>query len=315
MTEIPLSGLRADLPIGFMAACGCLRICERTPNLQGTRLRWVTAGGSYMPVLSVPATPDELIRVLLADVKSAPDRFSLTWSNQIKSATTDQFVDAMKDAHDKSDWDSLEWFAAFGTELCFNDNGTVEPTPFDMSVARQRFLADAVKLATVLSGAESEVDRLYREALFGPWLYQDDQHSLGWDPSTMKLGAFTHKAPTGMPNAGVRAAVWLAFESLPLFPCFFSSRRLRTRAFQTRGRTAWFHWPVWDCPLSLAAVRTLLSWPLILEASAEEEHVELKARGIMAVYRSAQFKPNKYLTSFRIPELVYAHELSTGATA
>jgi CRISPR-associated protein Cas1 len=25
----------------------------------------------------------------------------------------------------------------------------------------------------------------YREALFGPWKHEDDQHSLGWDPSTM----------------------------------------------------------------------------------------------------------------------------------
>jgi hypothetical protein len=296
-----------------MAACGCLRICNRTAGLGDARLKWAADGGSYTPILSVPATPDELICALLKDVKNAADRFSLTWSGQIKSAKKDQFVHAMKTACKNADEESLRWFAAFGTELCVDDNETIEPTPFDMSVARQRFLADALKLAASLAGPESEADKHYREALFGPWLYRDDQHSLGWDPSTMKLGAFTHKAPTGMPNNGVRAAVWLAFESLPLFPCFFNER-LRTRAFRTRDRTEWFHWPVWDCPLSLEAIRTLLSWPGILEdLSAREKRDELEARGIIAVYKSAQFKPNKYLTSFRMPELAYARQTSAGA--
>jgi hypothetical protein len=32
---------------------------------------------------------------------------------------------------------------------------------------------------------------------------------------------------------------------------------------------------------------------------------ELAARGVTAIYRSARFKPNKYLASFRSPELAY----------
>lgn len=312
MAEIPLTGLHADFPIGFMAACGCLRICERTPALREARLRWVAFGGSYIPVLSVPVSADELAQALIADVKSAPSRFAFTWSDQIKSASKDDFVAAMTKARADSDWESLLWFAAFGTELCLSQNGSIEPTPFDMSVARQRFLADAVKLARALSGSAADISRSYHEALFGPWLYRDDQHSLGWDPSTMKLGAFTYKAPTGMPNAGVRAAVWLAIESLPLFPCFYDGK-LRTRGFRSRGRTDWFHWPVWECPISLDVLRTLLSWPPIVADRPDPD--ELEARGVIAVYRSARFKPNKYLASFRMPELVYAREVSVGVTA
>jgi hypothetical protein len=62
---------------------------------------------------------------------------------------------------------------------------------------------------------------------------EDRQHSFGWDPSTVKLGAFTWKAPTALANTGVRATVWLAFEDLPLFPTSTSwRRRLQTRAFR-----------------------------------------------------------------------------------
>lgn len=310
MPEIPLTGLRADLPIGFMAACGCLRICSRTPSLQDARLRWVESGGTYTPILSSSATSNELVQALLADVKNAPERASLKWSEQIKSvkielSKDDVFQEAISNAIKKLDKESLEWFTAFGTELCVTDKDTLEPTPFDMSVARQRFLADAIKLAKSLSGPEPEMNRYYREALFGPWLYQDDQHSLGWDPSTLKMGAFTYKAPTAMPNTGVRAAVWLAFESLPLFPCFFNGR-LRTRAFRTRNRTDWFYWPIWEDFLSLTAIRTLLSWPSLTrdfsEKAEQSQFNEFRARGIIAIYRSAQYKPNKYLKTFRMPE-------------
>jgi hypothetical protein len=118
----------------------------------------------------------------------------------------------------------------------------------------------------------------------------------------MKLGAYTHKAPTGMANAGVRALVWLAFESLPLFPCFFN-RRFRTRAFRQTGRDVEFRWPVWTPGITLAALESLLGLPTLLASEPSEK--ELEARGVVAIYRSTRFKPNKYLASFRMPELVY----------
>src|SRR5450759_3009297 len=124
------------------------------------------------------------------------------------------------------------------------------------------------------SSAES-----YREALFGPWRYEDDQHSLGWDPSTMKLGAFTYKAPTSMANAGVRAAVWLAFESLPLFPCFAGQRgRLQVQAFRHDRRDFTLCWPVWRLAISIETLRSLLGWEGLVNDTIPA--VELEARGV-----------------------------------
>jgi hypothetical protein len=305
MNRIELTGLRADLPIGAMAALGCLRVCERIPLLRGSRLSWEPGGGSFHAVLWTreETSRDELIAALLADVRTAADREELKWSEQIKTASRETFVAEARKALERAtaeDHESADWFAAFGSELV-TDDGKVEATPFDMSVARQKFVADARKLAAGLAqkgGAES-----YSEALFGPWRYQDDQHSLGWDPSTMKLGAFTYKAPTAMANAGVRAAVWLAFESLPVFPCFYDGS-LETRGFRRQGRTVIFCWPVWNSSLSLDAIGTLLGWGALLEKKPPAE--ELQARGVVAVFRSAKFKPNKYLANFRTAELAFA---------
>jgi hypothetical protein len=116
----------------------------------------------------------------------------------------------------------------------------------------------------------------------------------------MKLGAFTYKAPAGMVNAGVRAAVWLAFESLPLFPCFYESG-LEVRGFLHSRREYAFYWPVWRPPIDLEVLGSLLG---LVPAAIAENPAALDARGVTAVYRSERFKPNKYLFSFRTPELV-----------
>ena len=303
MSRIELKGLRANLPIGAMAAFGCLRVCQRLEEFQGSKVAWEGGGGADFAVLITPreSSPAALVSALLEDLKGAAERHELTWRDQIKTASSGEFQgEARKalQAAKASNREAADWFAAFGCELEVGKDGKIESTPFDMSVARQRFLADAVKLARGL--ADDGFDS-YNEALFGPWKYEDDQHSLGWDPTTLKLGAFTYKAPTAMANAGVRATVWLAFESLPLFPCFYASG-LEVRGFLHSRREYAFYWPVWRPPIGPEVLGSLLG---LVPAAIAENPTELEARGVTAVYRSERFKPNKYLFSFRTPELVF----------
>ena len=305
MSSLELRGFRADLPIGAMAAFGCLRVCERNPAFRGSRLGWAMRGVNF-PVLHTPgqASPESLVDALVDDVRKSVSRLELRWSDQIKTATRDSFRAEAQKAIENATADNREaadWFTAFGNELELDRNGKLEPTPFDMSVARQRFLGDAVRLTQSLAQDSKKgktAAESYHEALFGPWRYQEDQHSLGWDPTTMKLGAFTHKAPTAMANTGVRAAVWLAFESLPLFPCFYSAG-LRVRSFQRDRGGFVFYWPVWRGAIGLDALASLLD----IASSGNEE--DLVRRGVTALYRSERFKPNQYLASFRTPELVF----------
>lgn len=307
MNRIELSGLRADLPIGAMAAFGCLRVCERVLRPAECRLSWTRAGGSYDAVLwtNGDISREELVTALAGDVKKADKRDELGWAEQIKTAPREEFARFAREAAiraTRGEREAADWFASFGTDLAA-DEGKIIATPFDMSVARQKFLSDAKKLAASLSRGNSA--DAYSEALFGPWKYEDDQHSLGWDPSTMKLGAFTPKAPTTMANTGVRAAVWLAFESLPLFPCFYDGG-FRTAGFVRERRDVTFSWPVWSPPITLAELRTLVGWAALVAANPPAG--ELSARGVIAIFRSPRFKPNKYLASFRTPELVFDGE-------
>jgi hypothetical protein len=314
MSTIELTGLRAAVPIGAMVAFGVFRIATLARSWGKCRLRWTNGADGYYPVLETEAvtSADDLVTLLLENVREVQDREALKWTEQLKAETPEKFrqiADTVFQKASAGDRADMEWMSAIANEL-IADDGKIEPTPFDMSVARQKFPGDALKLASLLAtsdrGRKQKGSREeFREALFGPWRYEDDQHSFGWDPSTVKLGAFTFKAPTLMANTGVRGAVWLAFESMPLFPVFAQRRRQRTRAFAQNGRRPVFLWPIWSPFITLYELECLLS-SAALVGSNERAQQEFKSRGVLAIYRSEKFKPNKYMVTFRSAELAYS---------
>jgi len=313
MTAIELTGLRGDSPIGAMAAFGVLRIVTLSGKIGRPRLGWCEGNGAFSPVLYTDTSVDKeiLLSLLIEDVRQAARREALTWTEQIKSAEASEFRKELKRVFERltpDDRIGIDWLSCLANELVSEDD-KLEPTPFDMSVARQKFPHDAVRLSIALGTGERNpkqrsVLQDYEEALFGPWRYQDDQHSFGWDPSTVKLGAFCYKAPTAMENKGVRAAVWLAFESLPLFPVFSRDRSQATRAFKKEvRRPLCFYWPIWRPPISQSELESLLSSAALTQS---DQHSSLGARGVTAIYRSAKFKPNKYMVTFGAAELAYS---------
>ena len=299
MAQIKLTALKSGVPIGFMAALGSFRHASKMSEFGEVKLGWTPHGGQWCALLQTDerVEADGLAKLFVTRVKASAGRPEVEWSNALNEVSPEVF---REQSHSARSGGLAEWFQAFACELVSKD-GKLQPTPFDMTVARQQFLADAAWLTTDLATPDRrQGDALniasFYEALFGPWRYQDNQHSLGWDPSTILMGAFTPKAPTAMNKAGVRAAVWLAMESLPFFPCFYDGG-LATSGFQKEGRDEKFRWPIWEGPLTISATRALIAHSVGLEEG------ELLRRGIVAVYDSEVFKPNKYLTSFQPAEL------------
>lgn len=299
MPQIKLTGLKSGIPIGFMAALGAFRHVSTMVGLGRAKLGWTPHGGQWCALLQMDEAVDEeaLAKRFTETLKSMEARPEFEWSEALKSVSPEMFREHSDSAFHHG---LADWFQAFGCEFVSKD-GKLQPTPFDMTVARQLFLADAAWLTKNLATPDRKQGDApniasFHEALFGPWEYQDNQHSLGWDPSTILMGAFTPKAPTAMNKAGVRAAVWLAMESLPFFPCFYDGG-LATSGLQKQGGREQFRWPIWEAPLSISAVRVLIEHSLALQES------ELSRRGIVAVYASEIFKPNKYLTSFQAAKL------------
>jgi len=301
MAEVELTGLDGGHPLGALAAFGLLRCCEEMEGLQGARLGWRKGAGWTAYLVTEGATPDSLVAALASRQKDRAKAPELNWSSDLKTDVP-TLLKALAGAEaqlEGGDRAYADFLASFAFELCADDNDKVEATPFCMTSGQQRFLKEVKSLAAAVTagiGAGKQrrpAEALFQEALFGPWAYRDPQHSLGWDPSAERLHALRARSPTKESSSGVAAAVWLAFEALPLFPCFLSEGRLTTTGFhrergEGRARPTYFSWPLWRPPLPLETVRSLLSLEGLAEPAPPAR--ELRARGVEAVFRSERYR-------------------------
>jgi len=279
-SEIELTGLTGSSPLGAMAAFGLLRICTNVPHFDTPRLFW-RMDDDWTAVVKVKndLTADGLVSAVetyleqrrkgfytIDDIKMKPDEFRSTAVRIIESACQNNRLDA-------------DYWAAFGSEIVVDrSQGRVKPTEFHMSSGQQGFLN---KIRNTLKSIRKED---IREALFGPWKYDGEHESaMGWDPVTFRAHAFRKMEPSKDKSLLCEAAAeWLGFESLPLFPTAVSAGRLLTTGFSENK----FVWVVWEKPISLDTLRTILASS---EFGGDERNPQkLRIRGISAVYGSTR---------------------------
>ncbi len=97
-----------------------------------------------------------------------------------------------------------------------------------------------------------------RTALFGPWQY-DDGHSLGFDPLMERQHAFLGAKPE-RDSRRVPGAVLLAITALELVPLYpvYGRNGIANCLFRD-GKWQQMSWPLWDTPLAVEAVGSLLT--------------------------------------------------------
>ncbi|MBE2263417.1 MAG: hypothetical protein IAE92_11795 [Burkholderiaceae bacterium] len=244
---LELAPMQGHTPIGFMAAVGLLRTAPI-----GTRLSWDRASQTAeLHGIEKDAILDHLI-AHMAGRHLSPE---LHIADDVRKFDVENF----RTRYEAADASLAEWMRAWWREG--REDGKAETTDLCLTGGPQRMIKMARELAQELDparkkGAEKFVRAKFEEALFGPWRYEDQQASWGWDPATFRPGALTGNAPTSMKLAGVAGAYWLAWESQPLFPCLHGQGTL---GFEFRPR-AWT-WPTWAEPLDIHAVRALLRQP------------------------------------------------------
>jgi hypothetical protein len=302
MSEILLTGLPGAHPLSALAAFGLLRCCEEMDGFRGARLGWKENPDWFVFLETEKAVDAEsLVAALVARQQQRSEAPELNWARVIKTAQQEYLKAASASADELAGGRRCcaDFLAAFACELATDDDGKLRATAFSMTSGRQEFLKEARTLADRLAKGvkigrrKKTPGEMFHEALFGPWRYEDPQHSLGLDPAAERLHALRAKSPTKESSEGVAAAVWLAFEALPLFPCFLCKGGLATTGFHIEGatwrdRTTWLTWPVWRHPVPLDTVRSLLS---LAELHQERPPLQaLRARGIEGVFRSERYK-------------------------
>lgn len=282
MNELSLGALDGRLPLGFLAACGTLRLLAQTTKEDGPRPRLAWDPMNATAVLHTDLDLDEVIETLQKTVAKI-DKDALlpgipaTWpsakkpnrhwpKNDSMRVPIEEFrtsVDQWRQAPSPGD-PTDEWVPAMVTDLVVEQaakptadysGACVEITPFAAPSGRQTFFTMLDKtLAAVRQNPE-----LLREALLS-WRRYDritgeylDHHA---------LRSATDRTDGKSNEAGVPGATWLAVMSLPMWPTYGTgSHKPLAGGWQRVGRRSVFVWPLWSDALDIDAVRAVATLP------------------------------------------------------
>ena len=294
--ELTLPALQGSSLLGFLAALGAFRTLTTLPETNNMRMRWVPGGGSYWPVLRLPALTESnsVVEKIHAALRGLAGHYVLAVDKDLKIPRTSFRKLATRAAEDflgHTDPTAARMVAAFGCDAVCNDEGMIEDTGFrTMSGAgHQHFLEFMNVLAK-----ETTAEQL-REALFGPWRYRDSSPTMRWDAEDDRRYALRWDEPSKDPVRTMRGANLLAIAALPLFPVIpTSSNTVATTGFSGRGsRGTFVTWPIWTGWLDLDSIGSLLSLRE-LQDRGEISAKSILPYGVAAIYRSQRITLGKY---------------------
>ncbi|MCC6622977.1 MAG: hypothetical protein IT385_17090 [Deltaproteobacteria bacterium] len=276
MSELILAGLDGSNPLGFLAALGVL---EAT-TARGARLAWRDVG-VWRPVLISPIEDiDALIVALDADRRACIEDPALsleyggTYDLKPPPGVFRGFLERLLADAAPHARRSVDWAAAFATDVAVDNNGNTKPTALHFTAGNQVWLEMVRRLSE-----EVTPDDL-REALVGPWRYERKLPVLSWDATVSRDYALRATNPALEKKAGVPGADWLAVRGLPSLAVVPRGTQVATPGCTGEWKTGRFTWPLWTVPLGLDLVRSTLRL-----ADLDSERVR-EARGIGIVFES-----------------------------
>lgn len=137
---------------------------------------------------------------------------------------------------------------------------TVERTFFDLTARNAQFLEQVELIRSYLN-----LEGIGRALAQGEPDYEAPR-TLDWDPSSDTPGAIY----TGFRRAYLPVHEWLGFRALRLFPVASYGSRVRMTACTGRRLDGEFTWPLWERPVTVDVVRSLLGHPRLSTLTHEE---------------------------------------------
>lgn len=304
MAEFQLLGLDGGNPLAFLAAMGALRISDQAWPERRPLLAWDGASGSWRPMLTLTGdmARDEWLAGLDQTLREPAGQQAFKLADDLTIACS-AFAAAARRAREMAtsrDRREVDFLAGFGNEMVESEvngkkTGQIADTALrTMSGAgHQHFLGFMRALA-----ADTSLEHLSK-ACFTSWQYDDpvENHTLRWDPVDDVRYALRWRNSSGDSERKRGGTVWganrLAIEALPLLPTAPFNSRLETTGFtQRKGEGTLWSWPIWNTPISLNALRSLLALhELTLPVP---DRTRLAAMGVIEVYRSQRITQGKY---------------------
>lgn len=273
MNVIDLPALDGRLPLGFLAACGVLRLLDEAAPAGAPvpRLSWDDRTGTARlhAATDLDGILDTLGKVAGAVVEGAlmpggpsgfpSGRAPKEWPRgdpmRMPVSEFRGVLNGWRRECGKSFVDA--WVPAMVTDSSADDAQCAELTPFAAPSGQQKF---ATMFAKPLELVSKEPDFL-RQALVG-WRRVDDVTGEYLDHHVLRSAA----DGTGGKSVerGVPGATWLALMALPWFPVWSDGRFALAGGWQRRARRRpLLVWPLWAEPLDAVAAPALATHPLL----------------------------------------------------
>lgn len=280
MRELTLTGLDGANPLAFFAALGVLEACD---GPERCRLRWAYNGG-WRPVLISPyGTVEALVERLDEDRRCcvADPSLALTYGGKQDLKPPPplfrNYLEALTDEATSSLRRSIDWAAAFATDVSVDNNGNTKPTALHFTAGNQQFLKMALELVNEVTLED------FHEVVAGPWSYNRLLPVMRWDSTSARDYALRATDPSDRKwkERGVPGADWLALRGLTYLPAMPRGTRVYTTGCVGGWKDGRFRWPLWISALPSPVIRSLMS-----QTTEEFSSDERKARGIGAVFSS-----------------------------
>ncbi len=182
-----------------------------------------------------------------------------------------------------------------------DNNGIAKPSDFYFMAGQQKFLDIAHKILTAANHDE------IKAGLEGPWRYESDILSLGWDVADDRVYALMANDPSAekkKTNPGPEA---LALLGVSLYPVFAKQGRTKTQGCSGTWKKGHFSWPIWRKPAYPSVVKSLLAHAYDCDRAVDSNrHRWYKSWGISTILRSPIRRTNQggYGT-FGPPEIMW----------
>ncbi|HQZ40333.1 MAG TPA: hypothetical protein PLH72_14955 [Vicinamibacterales bacterium] len=256
MPELALSGLDGSNPLGFLAALGVL---DAVSGDEHAALWWRYEAG-WNPVLASSCqSVADLVARLDQDRQSCITDPALALAYDGKRDLKPPpavFVGYLRNLVDASTMmrrRSVDWAAAFATDVAVDNNGNTKPTALHFTAGQQQFLQMVQELVKHVTAED------LTEAVFEPWRYSRPLPVMGWDATSSRDYALRATDPSTDKKLGVPGADWLAIRGLSFIPAVPRGTRVVTTCCSGGWKDGQFTWPLWTVGLTSPVIRSLLA--------------------------------------------------------
>jgi CRISPR-associated endonuclease/helicase Cas3 len=288
-------GIDGTNPLGFLAAVGAFRLLSQ-PHAS-LKMGWRFVDGAWRPALfGLHMQFAELGSELHAALQTL-DKTSWSLDKKLpfplarfRNAALQASISTS--AADRTVADDL---ACLGSECVQDKDGDFGVTSFCMvrsgDSTGQGLLAYGKRILETTSAEQLQ------QTVTGPWMYQDDQCALRWDPAEDRGYALQWRNPSKVGALSMKGANCLALMGLQLFTAVPSNRKTETVAFGfKRPKQSSLTWPLWTHPVSREVLASLLCMADLQKAQPPQ--AELERCGISGVYRCDRVMTSTYYANF-----------------